>query len=322
MGHDNNYMQYKNRPDIPAPILRAIQADHGYSTGVMEHLDSIPEQYRDKALSVTTVIRSPRQNLLIKRHSDEIEVDPMEHTFRLFGTNVHITLEKFSYDDDLIEQRFGVPVGDWYVHGQIDRYSKQDGNVLQDWKVSSVWKALKSDDDDGAYEAQLNINKFILQSNGIQVDKIQIVYIFRDWSRAQAATNPNYPSDPVLVVEHNPWSNSKIASYLYERVDKYAKAKELPDDKLPFCTDKERWMKPPSYKVFKINKDGTAGGRAARVFDTEQEANEWVANKGNSTEYQVVKHNADPGRCDYCEAKVFCNQRQEELKTGIVKSII
>ena len=79
---------------------------------------------------------------------------------------------------------------------QIDFYVAD--KVLWDYKVTTMYVLI-----DGVkpeWEAQGNINAYLLGENSFNVNHIKICCIFRDWSKIQALKNPNYMSRKQVAV--------------------------------------------------------------------------------------------------------------------------
>ena len=68
-------MKFTNKFALPKPLYSALTWD-SYTKGKAD-------------ISVTELLKSPRQRILAKRHDDEITVDASENLWTLAGRAVH-----------------------------------------------------------------------------------------------------------------------------------------------------------------------------------------------------------------------------------------
>ena len=86
-------MVITNKFGLPEPIANFARADK-YTKGASD-------------ISVTTLIDSPRINILRNNYSDKIDVDVSDMVWALFGTAVHRVLESTDESDNVIvEERY------------------------------------------------------------------------------------------------------------------------------------------------------------------------------------------------------------------------
>lgn len=333
-------MKYLHRPDLPSPIVKAL-IDDSYSAEVDDYFKSLPDnirqKYKGRSFSVTTLNKSPRQRILLARHHDEIEIDPIDLLWRMWGNAVHSILERFSEEGDQIEQRKGIVVGDFYVHAKVDRYSPRR-ELIQDYKVTSAESALYEAKVD--YEFQLNVQSLIWRTLGFPVKRLENVYVYRNWKASKVNPNTAYPDEPIKVVQIPVWDDAKIIQTLTEKLNAHFDAAGLDDDALPFCTEQDRWQSLPLHKVFKIDeKTGEPQKVAKYKSNSELECREWIYERLEADKEKALMENASkakpkpeeevlatkvpkytintipgkPVKCDYCDARAFCNQLQAEL---------
>jgi len=287
-------MKITNKYNIPDTIVRAVKND--------------PYKYTGN-ISVTQLIKSPRQRWLEIRHSDEIEVDVVDRLWSLLGQAVHYILEKAvdKHSEQIAEERVSATLGGWTVSGQADLWTAPA--KLEDYKVTSVWSYILGGKIE--WEQQLNMLAYLYRSIGFPVEQAQIVAIFRDWSRKKAEVNREYPSTPVKIIPVKLWSNEEVEEYMLERIKVHKEAESVPDDELPFCTEHEKWQKPNTWAVMK-NKNK----RATRVFESKEEAENYIADiqpRDPKNKYHIVFRPGEPTRClHYCPARPFCNQYLQE----------
>jgi hypothetical protein len=198
-----------------------------------------------------------------------------------------------------IEQRAVKQVGKWKVGGKFDIII--DG-VLHDNKSTSAYVWLFGSRDD-EHSRQGSIYRW-LNPEKVSEDIIRINYIFTDWKRVDAMSNPDYPQQRLLhkdipltsIQETQGWVENKLA--LIERF------MNAPEKDIPECTDEELWLPAP---VFKFYSDPTKiTGRSTKNFKTLGEANSFHQSKGKGVVIPIV---GSPKRCGYCSAFDACTQK-------------
>ena len=281
-------MIYTNKYELPEPIYKAL-TDKTYVGG--------------GDISATSLLKSPRQRQLEKRHDKEIVVDASDMMWSVLGTAVHNLFEKHSKAvNGLTEERLTVEVDGMKVSGQADLLEQVGDNlVLTDYKVSSVWSFILDKGVKPEWEQQLNIYRWLFnKAAGFDVKLLRICGIIRDWKVSDSKKDPSYPTCPIVFRDVVSWPFDKIEAFIKERVALHKAAAELPDDKLPLCTAAERWERPTKYAVMQKGKV-----RAFKLFDDMNEANACAIDvKG----FVQVRPGV-AGKCEsYCNAAPFCNQ--------------
>lgn len=255
-------------------------------------------------ISVTTLIDSPRVNILKQQRKDEIETDVSDMIWPLFGTAVHHMLESSTPKGNVtMEERLFVDINGWTVSGQIDHQEEIGGFIhLSDYKVTSVWSVIYGKED---WVNQLNCYAHMVRlAKGADVRSVRIVAILRDWQRREAQFKPDYPQAPVAVVDIPLWDAAKAQAYMEERVHLHQQAQMMWDtqEAVVECTDEERWTKPDSYAVKK-----RGGKRAVKVFETNEDAIAHAVSLGSG--YEVEHRKGGRTRCEqYCAVSEFCTQ--------------
>jgi hypothetical protein len=312
-------MKFTNKFGLPAPLYHALTWDT-YTKGEAD-------------VSVTELLKSPRQRLLQKRHDAEITIDASENLWSLMGRAVHQVLKNSAAEldkkkggfDGLVEERLFVdvagPLKTWKLGGEFDLlYTEDKVLVLADYKVSSVWAFLlerKNGFVKPDWEAQLNIYRWMLALHGFdKIDKLQIGGIIRDFKKSEAKRDPeNYPQIPIMLPEAKRWPLEQVERFVHERVRIHQLAEVKKDLELDLCSAEERWERGESYAVMKKGRKS-----AVKVFKVdEHEQAELEAhgcaddfNKGTKDNPHYVEHRPGvSGKCeDYCYAAPFCNQYQ------------
>jgi len=266
-----------NKHGLPEALVRAVQNDP-YSAGASD-------------ISVTKLIDSPQRRQLLMNHVALIEEDVSERIWSLLGQAVHHILERAG-TDTMVEERLYAEVDGWTLSGQFDRLHLAS-KTLSDYKVTTTYKA-KGDDN---WTRQLNVLRWLAFQNGLIVDHLEIVAIFRDFRKSEVDRNPEYPQQAVKVIPVSVWPLDETEAYIRERVRLHQLAQA--GEAEVWCSDEERWYTGDKWALVK-----PGGKRALRVLDEKPD---------EVPEGLVLEHR--PGiyrRCEqYCEVAKWCSQWQD-----------
>lgn len=285
-------MKITNKHKLPTPIVNALSKDT-YTRG-------------NSHRSVTQLIDSPRIRILTEKHWEDLEEDVSSKLWSVLGTAVHSMFEDADQGDSISEERLFVDVDGWTVSGAIDL---QDADGPSDYKCTSVWSVIY-EKKEWAY--QLNAYAWLMRHAKGQISKqLKIIAVMRDWKGREAQSNADYPQSPIAEIRIPLWSESEQDRYMSERIKLHQDAEyaNLTGDKLPHCTDGERWMRPPQYAVKKGNNK-----RATRVLDTQEEAEGYIRSKFPTGGAHIEHRPGEPIRCaaNWCRVADFCDQWQGE----------
>lgn len=342
-------MKYIERPDLPNVIIDAIK-DPYYARELGEYLGRVKTKANGRFISSTTLPTPPRSRILRERYDDRIIIDPVDGNFwKLLGNTVHNILEHHSRPNDIVEHRIGIdmPVRigkrtvTAHVHCKPDILVWQEYSggksiyQMHDYKLTSVYAVMRGEKFE--HHAQLNVNRYLALRAypNIEIPVIGNLFLFRDYKPSMYKEGGDYPKSHAVFVEVPIWSDEKVEEYISERATMHFGSESLSDERLPLCSESERWVDPTFYKVFKKDKDGRPQFRSKFRSESMVEVTEWMNRDENAFErakdpatkkvipdkadlsrpidYEVKEVLGKSGRCAYCEAARFCNQRQAEL---------
>ena len=288
-------MKLTNFLNLPPPIFNAIARDP-YTRG-------------DADISITGLLEPPRIRVLKKRHWDELTEDVSDRIYSLLGQVIHGILERAAADDkdktlgDLFEKRFYTKINGWTVSGQMDAVYA-DGEI-QDYKLLSYFKVANGVPED--FEAQLNMYAALLRLNGIDVKRLSLVCLFRDWSKGKAQKDPLIPQQQGKKFDVMLWSQERALAFLEERVKLHQEAERV---SLPLCSSEDQWRRPDKWAV--MAKRGAP--RATRLLDSRVAADAFAKALGKGA--YVEERRGFPVRCQsWCAVRDFCKQFTNERKT-------
>lgn len=283
-------MKHTNKTNLPEALFQSLSQD----------------PYKKVGNFTASELPTPTQIwVLRKRYRDKIIVDVSDLIYPLIGNNTHYILERAGVKNALTEERLFATVGLWFVSGKLDFYYAD--RTLWDYKVTSMWVLIDGVKPD--WEAQCNINALLLHENGFSTENIKICCIFRDWSKVQALTNPNYLSKKqVSVLGVTMWGVDNTREYILSRIKAFTEAEDLPDNELPKCTPEERWQRPDKYAITRLGNK-----KASKLCESEEEAQEWIGKANPKMKYEITFRPGESVRCKYyCEVKDFCQQYNKE----------
>ena len=265
-----------------------------------------PTYSKGKAhLSVTQLINSPKIVALTAKFQDELEQDVSDMVWSLFGSAVHQILEHGKSNGHIVEQRLHAEVDGWRISGAIDlQIVRPDGTIsIRDYKTCSAWSVMNEKIE---WEQQLNLYAWLVDTvKGVTpVTDLGIVAIIRDWSRRDAARNPDYPQAPIKEIPIRLWTMKEREDYIRHRVSLHSACEFAieTDSDLPDCTPEEMWEKPTVWAVRK-----TGGVRAKSVHETESEAQEALEKAGK--DYEIEVRPGSRTRCEtFCPVNHRCQQ--------------
>jgi hypothetical protein len=291
-------MKLTNKHGIPDTFLNVLKR---------------PTYSKGKAhLSATQLLNSPKIVALTKKFEDELEQDVSDMVWSIFGTAIHGVLEHGKDDNHIVEERLHTIFDGWRISGAIDLQiiTGPDRISIRDYKTTSAWAVMNEKYE---WEQQLNIYAWLVETVKLQiVDSVGIVAIIRDWSRRDAARNPDYPQSPVKEIPITLWPYQKREDFISERISKHSECEfhMETDEDLPPCTPEEMWEKPTTWALKK-----KGGVRAIKVYETQEEAEAALDPKVQEIEVRLGSRT----RCEsFCPVNTYCQQWRDyqESKDG------
>ena len=294
-------MKLTNRNNLPQPLVDAVTHD-GYSRG-------------ESDISVTELIGPPRIRQLKLRYDSVLEEDVSDRIWALLGQMGHAILQKKAESGEvaLVEHRFHIKRGGYRISGQVDYLPASQ--EIDDWKFCSYHVAKSGAKPE--WIQQQNIYRLMASVNGVPVEKLKIVAIFRDWSKMAASRQRDYPAEQVRVFDLPVWSDEETEAFIAERLRVHKAA----ETELPLCTAEERWERGPKFALMK-----KGAKRAVSLHETESEAEAEKFNleiqppaKGKKpAEYFIESRECQWIRCEhYCPVAPYCTQFREYMEAKV-----
>lgn len=288
---------------------------------------------QERAISATSLLKPVRQILLKERLTETTRDVPDVSDFiaSRLGHSVHDGIEsawkrhyqtamtKLGYSDKTISrvrinpetlEEGDIPVylelrgsrkfKEYSISGKFDMVV--DGE-LNDFKSTSVYTFIKGSKDED-YCLQGSLYKWI-HADKITSDHITINFIFTDWQRAMAKSDPNYPQQRVLEHRVKLMSLEETEKWIDGRIRELEAHADLPEEKLPFCSDKDLWRTPTVWKYY--SNPQKTDGRSTKNFTEKAPAYAFMAEKGGKG--VVIEVPGVVKACGYCPAAPICTQK-------------
>lgn len=289
-----------NPADPLYPLWAAVQND--------------PYDAGDSWATVTGLIKPLQEQVLVRRHAREIAEDRENpknlphHIWRLAGQALHTVLERSGSPGALREERFFLEVAGRLISGQGDALVLE-ASRLTDYKWTTVFGAYGSGAAQRRVEwtEQLNSLAFLARANGLEVNELAIVAIWRDWrpSEAERKRSEGYPQEPLSVIPIPVWGQDNVQFFLEGRVRSLDRALKLRDEALPTCSPTETWERPDAWACKKPK-----NVRARKLHRTKLQAQEDLR-PGEVVEFRPGERPRCTGGLrdrPYCEAAPWCVQ--------------
>jgi len=269
---------------FPSPFIRALLKDK-YEKG-------------KSLFSTTQLISPPQRTWLGKNHEKQENPYTMFHA--LMGTAIHSILEDNvdTENGEVAEERlhYEYPYlgGTIPISGQIDFY---ENKTVFDYKNTAGFQEKMKPE----HRQQVQINGWLAEKNGYEVEHVSIVYLQRDWSYMRSTFDPTYPQTPFAIYVE-PYDQDFAAKLIEKTVEDHWKAYNGSPRQ---CTPEEQWEKPSVYAIM-----SPGAKRASKLCETLSEAE--GLKKPNQT---VEIRKGEKTFCNsFCGFKDVCEQYKRESK--------
>jgi hypothetical protein len=278
-----------NRSDISLALaVWVLHDDYDHMPGIKNYI------------SATTLLKPIRHIVLPPRvPATQVELDVEDFVASAMGNALHdsiekawthghaLALRKMGYPDTLIERIRVNPSDDevrqdasiipvyleqrlfrefegWTIGGKFDQVT--DG-MIQDTKSTSAYSWLLGSNDDN-YKEQLSIYRWLDAAQPlpkIHEDFGRINFIFTDWQKMQAKSNPNYPQKRVEYKEIELFSVDEMSERIRYKLKLIERCKDAPEQSIPRCSDEDLWRSDPQFKYYS-DPNKTSDGRSTKNF--------------------------------------------------------
>lgn len=185
--------------------------------------------------------------------------------------------------------------------------------VVEDLKNTGVYKYMSGDNE--AYVLQGSLYRW-LNPEKVTKDWMNLTFNFTDWSRRDLRMNPDkYPPNRMMTVRYNLLSIDEANTYVENRVADLIRLKDVTEDQLPPCTDKQLWRKADQHRYFANPAKATEpGARSTKNFDSYGDALQFQASKGGAG--VIITKRGEVTACKFCSGFLVCQQAQQLIAMG------
>jgi len=238
-----------------------------------------------------------------------------------------------------VENRSELQLGDFTITGKYDMVM---AGKLEDLKNTGSFKVVKTLKEEQQYQDLydrmtpnngveiLNLMKEhcpsmfdyamqgslyrLLNPDIIKEDFMSIQFIIKDWMQFKAVQD-FYPEVNPYQLDIDLFDPSTTKQWVMEVITNLKDI--LTTNVLPFCTDSELWRNPPEFKVYKDIKSKRALPKG--TFDNIASAQNFSDARKVPGDIRLIP--SVPRRCNYCQVREVCDQYEEFIKTGLLKSV-
>jgi len=315
------------------------QSDVSLALAVWLLHDEYDYQSMKNYISATSLLKPIRQIILPSRvNSQDRQVDITDFIARSLGHSIHDSIERawvkgyerslklLGYPENIIkrvrvnptdeerkidpniiavfiEQRAFREFMGYTIGGKFDLVT--DG-IVQDAKSTSAFTWVYDGKDDD-YRLQMSLYRWIDAAQPmpkITEDFGRVNFIFTDWQKSSARTNPRYPQQRVAHKDILLMSLKETEQWIHNKLSLIMTHKQAPESEIPECTDSELWRSDPAYKYYAD--PAKTSGRSTKNFDNMPDAITFQSEKGGKGVIITVPGEAK--RCGYCDAAPVCSQ--------------
>jgi hypothetical protein len=231
---------------------------------------------------------------------ERVKINPTDDEVR--GSNSIIPI--------YLEQRAFREFEGYKIGGKYDMVT--DG-IVQDTKSTSAYTWVYGGRDDD-YRLQGSLYRWIDASQSmpkITEDFMRVNFIFTDWQKGLARSNPKYPQKRIEYKEIALLSLKETGDWVRNKLSQIKRYQSAPENQIPECTDEELWLSDPKFKYYADA--SKTSGKSTKNFDDMNSARIHQAEKGGKGVILTVV--GEPKRCSYCDAFSSCTQKDRYFKT-------
>jgi hypothetical protein len=298
--------------------------------------DDYDHDARHNYISVTELIKSPRQIILARRvPQDDAPTDIITLFKSRLGQSLHGSIErswKSNYRKSMAALRYPQKVIDRVQINPVNpgpdvlavyieqRVEKEFDGVIVGGKYDMVIDGQLIDHKSTSVFAFMygsSIGKWILQGSVYRLlnqdkitdDHLRVQLLFTDWSRAAASSTAGYPATPVLEHPVQLLSVGEAERYVRGKLQELRKYWDAPEIELPQCTEEDLWRDSPQYKYYA--KSPAEQKRSTKNFDNLAAANAHRADQGKGV---VVTVPGEARACQFCKGFALCSQKDSLIR--------
>lgn len=241
-----------NKNNLPEAVFHWLKSlnDHNEAArakSIEEYKSKYPAKF-EQSISVTSLMKSAREVVLLDRHHDEVVREASDIYDAIIGTAVHDSFKVMPMrENEEREVRIGCVINGVLVHGEFDDLLNMN---LADYKTMKIGGYIFGDKE-AEYIQQTSSYRFCyyVERGKLINEMATIILIFVDFRPTEYKNKkygfspaPNYPFKsveiPIIM-----WPIERTERWITRRVADYRVASLLQDDELPLCTDAECWMR-------------------------------------------------------------------------------
>ena len=323
------------------------QSDVSLALAVWLLFDEYDYQSMKNYISATSLLKPIRQIILPSRvNSQDRQIDVTDFIARSLGHSIHDSIERawvkgyerslklLGYPDNVIsrvrvnptdeerkadpniipvflEQRAFREFMGFTIGGKFDLVTE---GIVQDAKSTSAFTWVYDGKDDD-YRLQMSLYRWIdavQPMPRISEDYGRVNFIFTDWQKSSARTNPKYPQQRVAHKDIPLLTLKETEQWVRHKLTQVMDYKQSPESEIPECTDSELWRSDPAYKYYAD--PAKTSGRSTKNFDNIADARTFQSEKNGKGIIITVPGEAK--RCAYCDAAPVCSQFRRLFPEG------
>jgi len=231
---------------------------------------------------------------------DRVRINPTDDEVRASNEIIPIYME----------QRLFREIDGWTVGGKFDFVTE---GIVQDQKSTSAYAWLLGSRDDD-YKLQMSLYRWLDAGQPLRKiteDYGRINFIFTDWQKMLARSNPKYPQKRLLHKDIPLMTLEETENWISRKLDLITRYRNAPEKTIPECTDEELWRSDPKYRYY--SDPQKTSGRSTKNFESLAEARQFMLNEKGGKGI-VITVPGEVQRCNYCSAFNICTQKDKYIQ--------